>query len=83
MKTSRILLSAFALLFGIGGALASNALQDITNFGVEQNQTEVFKTKESNVCDNERMSGIQCTLKISGTPLAYKVSAPAQPLYRP
>src|SRR5690606_17749201 len=83
MKTSRFILSAFAVLLGIGGALASDALVDITNHGVRQNQTEIFNTKQANVCDNDRMSGNQCTLNTTGTPLAYQVSAPSQPLYRP
>lgn len=83
MKTSRFILSVVAILLGIGGALASNALADITNHGVKQNQAEIFTTMQANVCDNDRVSGIQCTLNTTGTPPAYQVSAPAEPLYRP
>lgn len=75
-------MSVFAVLLGIAGAFASNALLDITNHGVKENQSEIFSTMEVNVCDNDRDSGTQCTLNTTETPLAFKVSSPSEPLYR-
>lgn len=83
MKTSRFILSPFAVLLGVAAAFGSNALVDITNQGVKENDSQIFSTMEANVCDNDRDSGTQCTLNTTETPLAYKVSSPSEPLYRP
>jgi hypothetical protein len=82
MKTSRFILSVVAVLLGVAGAFASNALQDITNHGVKEGETDIFSTMEVNVCDNERPDGTQCTLNTTNTPLAFKVSSSSEPLYR-
>ena len=83
MKSVKIFLGVIALVLGFVGAVTSKTMVDITNRGVKINTTEEFSTVQSNVCDNDRSSGQQCTLSTTGTPLAYQVSAPSQPLFRP
>lgn len=83
MKAVRIFLSAVALVMGFAGAVTSKTLADITNHGKEENGSTIFSTQEQNVCDNDRTTGTQCTLVGASSNLAYKVSAPSQPLMRP
>lgn len=85
MKTFRNLLVAFAFIFAIGGAIAGQVFAPIDAFykissTVCSQDTEL--TNESN-CNASLTSGIQCTVSVTGNPVAFKTSACTTPLYRP